>query len=174
MVLTDAEYAEIKIMLEAGVRTSVVAEETGHATTTIARVRKELGIPLYKEDPYAGDDVDAIVQDYRAGMRVADICIKYKFGYAKLYNLLAAVGEPTRTRSPSHRAGKARALEEALAMYEGGYMIRTIAAETGVSQVTLHAEIERRGVQHRNKTHWAWTREAEARAKAAGAKEEET
>ena len=149
--LSAETRAEIVQMLESGVMPQVIAQEIGVGTSTVYGIRDEIGLDRRTKDPLDGIPVDEVVADYVAGKRISWICAKYKFDQAKLYQILAKMNIPTHKYSPEEHATRQRALDEAVAMYEGGLKIHEIVRESGVHQVALHQELRKRGISLRNR-----------------------
>jgi hypothetical protein len=71
-------------------------------------------------------------------------------GVNTVYRVLRVMAEPARKYDPEKNADRERQMDEAVAMYEAGVMIRTIVSETGIPQPTLHHELHRRQVPLRS------------------------
>lgn len=149
--LSEETRAEIVQMLESGVLPQVIAQEVGVGASTVYGIRDELGLERRARDPLEGIPVDDVVADYKAGKLISWICAKYKLDTSKLYQILAKMNVPTHKYAPEEHATRQRALDEAVAMYEGGLKIHVIVKESGVHQVALHQELRKRGVPLRNK-----------------------
>lgn len=127
-----------------------VAEELGWNERTIRKIRREaIENGEIVVDSLAGVDQNAVIRDYNGLMKIREICEKYELKPGQIYRILAIAGvEPRKYQSDRIRA-RERAIDEAVAMYNGDFKIHEIESETGISQVTLHKYLRLRGVKLR-------------------------
>ena len=139
-------YDDIVTMLQQGFSPQEVSEEAGWSIGTIYKIQRAEGIHGRHLAAIEHVDQDAFLQDYRGGMRVVEVMTKYNLHSLAFYKLLTILGEPTRRRDPLNLEARKRQLDEAIAMYEQGFLIYEIESETGVAQPTLHKELHARGI----------------------------
>lgn len=136
------KYNEAVAMNEAGISIPAIAHELEVSAQTIRNWFIAQG-QSKPSAPTPDKDVK-VVEAYEAGIETHQILSDFEIDRGRLYYLLSKYSVPTRQRALEK--GRARALDEACAMYEQGYVIRQITEDTGVHQPTLHAELARRDI----------------------------
>lgn len=91
-------------------------------------------------------NLEAMKEDYYAGMSLREFCEKWNVSRFSWYGALNSLGLDVRAYTETYKAAKEAQLEEAVSMYEGGAKIVDIYLETKVSQGKLYLELRRRGV----------------------------
>lgn len=136
------KYNEAVAMNEAGVSIPAIAHELDVSAQTIRNWFTAQGqeTPSTTKSP---KDV-SIAEAYEEGMPIPQILVKFEIQRPRLYAILAKFSVPTRQMVLEDT--RKRAMDEACAMYEQGFVIRKITEDTGIHQPTLHAELARRGI----------------------------
>ncbi|KKM25730.1 hypothetical protein LCGC14_1592030 [marine sediment metagenome] len=148
--LTETQIMEVQEMLDAGMLVDAIHHETGVSVPKIYKVRREMGITGRQREALEGVDVEQVASDYREGKPIRMIAEEQEISINTMYAALLAVGEPLRRYTTVMDPARKRQYDEAVAMYEGGILIRTIVFETGLSQYQLHKELHRRGLPLRH------------------------
>lgn len=142
LAMDQDKYNEAVAMKEAGVSIPAIAHELEVSAQTIRNWFKAQG-----QDPpdalKSPKDI-SIAEAYEEGMPIPQILAKFEIGRPQLYNILSKYSVPTRQVILENT--RKRAMDEACAMYEQGFVIRQITEDTGIHQPTLHAELARRGI----------------------------
>lgn len=140
-------YNEIVEMIKQGYTLTEISEEVGWATGTISKIRREAGFRGRIVDPLAHVDSDGLIEDYRKGeMTNLELAKKYQIRTQQIYKILSLYGEPVKRKDPTYQEARKLQLDDAVLMYEKGYLIWEITRETGVDQPTLHKELHLREV----------------------------
>jgi transposase-like protein len=167
--LERVEEQEIIQMYLDDVPVQEIAAEMAISKTTIYALLKREGVSLRAHQnigqPSALEhmseaDIEAFLLDYRnTALSVQDVAFKWKMTSTTVYATLRLLQEPLRQTSKSHLESRKDQYDHAVRMYEQGYFIWQIVAETGIDQPSLHKELHkrrtplRRGSPSRGKVH---------------------
>lgn len=140
-------FTEIVELIKQGFSTIEISEECGWSRGTIRKIQRAANVG--RTAKIWSYPTDEIAQAYIDGDKVMDIQHKFEINPSTLYKILKAVGVPTRKYDPFIQEGREMQLDVACQMYEAGHPIYNIEIESGVSQVSLHKELRKRGIQFR-------------------------
>lgn len=140
--MEQEKVKEAMDMVKAGISVPAVANELGISAQTIRNWMKAHG--QVKPSATSTEKEVLIVEAYERGDTIATILKEYGLERSKLYYLLSKYS--VETRAVQMATGRVRMMEEAIALYKQGLVIRQITEDTGIHQPTLHAELAKRGI----------------------------
>jgi len=148
-ITPEAEDAIVNLLVQ-GFSSVEVAEELGWSDSQVRKIRrKAVEDGRLVVDAMAGVDTSAVAKAYDSGDPIREISKKFKLRVGLIYRCLQIEGVEIRKYNTTWDAVRKRQFDEAEAMYRAGMLIHEIVAEVGISQVTIHNELRRRGVPFR-------------------------
>ena len=126
-----------------------LAAKLGVHRTTLDNLVKRLELSREDPDAVAPAVRDVIVASYRAGETLAVIGSRHGFSPNKVQRLLAAAGEPMRSRGPRGSQLTREQVRDLVDRYERGLAMGSIAEEFGVSCTCVREQLMGAGVQLR-------------------------
>lgn len=143
--MDEAKREEIIKMLLADMSVMAISQEMGISAQTVRNAQKTSpeAQAVKLNTPTRLDKV-AVVEEYEAGKLIPAILEEHNISRTKLYQILSKYSVPT--RQTVQKDTRKRAMDEACAMYQQGWVIRQITADTGIHQPSLHEELARRGI----------------------------
>jgi len=145
-----------RLYVDEGVSLDELAAEFGYRRVEISKAFREMtgGEVLRGKasvvEKFDESTLEAIVADYKLGLRIKEIVAKYNIPTTgTFYSLLNQLGVPVRSQTQSVLEARRRAINEAVQMYKDGYAYWQIRDDTGIHQPELCAELHRRGVPMR-------------------------
>lgn len=151
--LTEEERRAFVEAYERGELIADIAARLGVHRTTLDMLVQRLR--LTREDPrqVPASVRDETVELYRAGMSLSGLGSRFGFSANKVQRLLVAMGEPVRRRGPRMKGSPLtdEQIRAAIADYEQGSSIASIAQRFGVSYPTLRKALMKAGVELRSR-----------------------
>lgn len=142
---------------ETTVQVREILHEFDITAPTLYRILDEFGIPRRGagsqrlSNRLTDTEIEDILTRYAQKEPVIDICRLYRIDAVAFYGLLNDLGMSPRTHSKEYLQDRKAQLDNAVRMYEEGWVIWFIEMETGVAQYQLYKELRRRGVELRGK-----------------------
>jgi len=145
--LTDSDRKEVVNLVQDGISVADVAEHMGVSDNTIyGIIRKESVSPKRAATFLDSVNSEQIVQDYNDFYPLKQIADRHEISLSQVYYVLRSNNVPARSKGNMASDIKAETLDTAVRMYQDGFYIYEITAETGVHQPTLHQELHQRKV----------------------------
>lgn len=145
--LTDSERKEVLNLTEDGISVADIAEHMSVSTNTIYGILRKSKVST-KRAATLVDTVDQpqLIQDYNDLYPLRVIAEKHQISTSQIYYILRTNNIPARSKSGLMTEIRAGRLDTAIRMYQDGFYIHEITAETGIHQPTLHQELHMRKV----------------------------
>lgn len=145
--LTDSEKTEVVNLIEDGISVADVAEHMSVSTNTIYGILRKNKVSTKRAATLVDTvDQEQLIQDYNDLYPLRVIAEKHQISTSQIYYILRSNNIPARSKSGLMTEIRAERLDTAVRMYQDGFYIHEITAETGIHQPTLHQELHNRKV----------------------------
>lgn len=145
--LSDSDKKEVANLAEDGISVADIAKHMDVSTNTIYGVlRKSKVSPKRAATLMDRVDHEQVIQDYNDLYPLRVIADKHEITISQVYYVLKSNNIPARSKGDLVTSLRADNLDTAIRMYQDGFFIHEITAETGVHQPTLHQALHERKV----------------------------
>lgn len=153
--LTMEQQAEIIDLFTAGYTINDISETHRVGASVVLNVLRYHGVITSRTgrptilDKWNAEDLETIVERYKSGEHMGAIRTDYGITQGQLRGILDALGIPARKLLKEAVVSLAERLDEAVRMYQEGFLLLEIQAETGVAGVQLYDALRRRKIPTR-------------------------
>jgi hypothetical protein len=155
--LTLEQQAEMIDLFTAGYTINDISETHKVKPGVVVNVLRYHGIIVSRTgrpsvlDKWNASDLEDIAERYKSGENTFAIRADFGISYGQLSSILAALGVPNRRLTKEAVLASSERLDQATRMYQEGFTLADIYAETNVGSPQLYVELRRRKIPKRNR-----------------------
>jgi len=154
---TEEKVPMVIEMFTEGVGPRDISAETGLSEQTVRSILRQAGFDPSRVgsrkmiDQMSEPELNQMVEEYQAGEAVSTLCTRYHMSTGTLYNILAELGITPRDKTSIALKSRQMQFDEAVKMYQDGWVLWFIKEETGIAPPRLMELLHKRGIPKRGR-----------------------